>query len=76
MTDFDGLAERYYASADPQFAPSDDDLTEINSRASRYVAAACLNAIDDLTQEERKSLADDTDLLWDLISDYLWNRNN
>lgn len=71
--DIDGLAERYYANNDPQFEPSADDEIEINDRASRYVATACINAIDDLTQEERESLADDTDLLWDLINEHLWN---
>ena len=69
----DGLLERYYSQFDPQFAPSDDDAIETNRRASEYVANACRNAIDDLTQEERESLADDTDLLWDLINKYLWN---
>lgn len=71
MIDYDGLAERYYSNSDPQFAPSADDEKEINIRASEYVAEKCAEAIDDLTQEERKSLQDDSDLLWDLIQEYL-----
>ena len=69
--DIDGLAERYYADSDPQFQ-DDEHFIEVNDRASRYVATACINAIDNLTQEERESLADDTDLLWDLIHEHLW----
>ncbi len=69
----DTLAENYYSKFDPQFAPSADDELETNRRASEYVANACLNAIEDLTEEERNSLADDTDLLWDLINKYLWS---
>lgn len=69
MIDIDGLAERYYSAMDPQNRTDDD--TEINDRASLYVAKACYSAIDDLSEEERRSLADDTDALWAMIIEYL-----
>lgn len=67
----DRLAESYYSSSDPQLSKSDDELIEINDRASRYVADACRQAISELTEEERESLKNDNDLLWDLIQEYL-----
>lgn len=69
----DELAELHYANSDPEFEPSEDDVIELNERASNYVANACKVAIAELSEEERESLKDDSDLLWDLITDYLWN---
>lgn len=69
MIDIDGMAERYYSSADPQYRY--DNAEEIHDRASLYVARACISAIDDLSEEERRSLADDTDELWAMIIEYL-----
>lgn len=69
----DELAELHYANSDPQFEPSEDDEIETNERASKYVANACMVAIAELSEEERESLKEDSDYLWDLIMDYLWN---
>ena len=70
MTDFDGLAERYYASADPQFQ-EDDEEKEINHRAADYVAQACFIALDELSPEERESLEQSPERLLDLIQSYI-----
>lgn len=70
MIDIDGLAERYYASADPQFA-EDDEEKEINHRAADYVAQACFIALDDLSPEERESLEQSPERLFDLIQSYI-----
>lgn len=69
----DELAELHYANSDPEFEPSEDDFIETNERASNYVANACKVAIAELSEEERESLKEDSDLLWDSIMDYLWN---
>ena len=70
MTDFDGLAEGYYASADPQFQ-EDDEEKEINHRAADYVAQACFIALDELSPEERESLEQSPERLLDLIQSYI-----
>lgn len=70
MTDFDGLAERYYASADPQFEAEDEEK-ELNHRAADYVAQACFIALDDLSPEERESLEQSPERLFDLIQSYI-----
>lgn len=67
----DTLAETHYSRFDPQYEVSADDLQEVNERASRYVAKAFINAIDELTQEERESLEENSDTLWDLIGSYI-----
>ena len=68
--DIDGLAERYYANADPQFAEEDEEK-ELNHRAADYVAQACFVALDDLSPEERESLEQSPERLLDLIQSYI-----
>ena len=71
MIDIDGLAERYYANADPQFMEDDDEEKEINHRAADYVAQACSIELDDLSPEERESLEQSPERLLDLIQSYI-----
>lgn len=74
MIDLDTLAENHYSRFDPQYEPSADDLQETNERASRYVAKACIDAINELSQEELESIANDSDRLWEIIGEYLWTQ--
>ena len=67
----DGLAENYYAKYDPQFQDSGDHFTEVNDRASQIVFEAVVDACAELTEEERKSLEIDSDLLMDMIMSYI-----
>lgn len=66
----DGLAERYYSQYDPQFQDS-EHFTEVNDRASQIVFEALVDALAELTEEERESLAIDSDELLDMINNYI-----
>lgn len=66
----DGLAERYYLQYDPQFQDS-EHFTEVNDRASQIVFEAVVDALAELTEEERESLAMDSDKLFDMINSYI-----
>lgn len=74
MIDLDTLAENHYSRFDPQCEVSADDLQETNEHASRYVAKACIDAINELSQEELESIANDSDRLWEIIGEYLWTQ--